>query len=169
MSAYERVKQWNTFARIWHIYDAKWQNPFDSAKVISKHIQGLHKPIYHPLNDCGDNVIVFNTRHIALPGYEWKKRAYFHHTGYPKGASWTLAWQLHEINPTLVSSSEFQYLVLKRLGQTILFCVSRLWIWQHWWLYLFAKIIIDIIFLNTIIIKKHLKSFLLKVKSWSNK
>lgn len=102
MSAYERVKQWNTFTRVWHIFDAKWQNPIDSAKVISKRLQGLHKPIYHPLNDCGDHVIVFNSRHIALPGYEWKRRAYFHHTGYPGGASWTLAWQLHEINPTLI-------------------------------------------------------------------
>lgn len=102
MSAYERVKQWNTFARIWHIYDAKWQNPIESAKVISKHLQGQHKPIYHPLNDCGDHVIVMNSRHIALPAYEWKKRAYFHHTGYPGGVSWTLAWQLHEIDPTLV-------------------------------------------------------------------
>ncbi|XP_026681626.1 39S ribosomal protein L13, mitochondrial-like, partial [Diaphorina citri] len=53
-------------------------------------------------DDCGDHVIVMNSRHIALPGYEWKKRAYFHHTGYPGGVSWTLAWQLHEIDPTLV-------------------------------------------------------------------
>ena len=33
MSRFERVKQWSTFARTWHIYDAKWQNPFQSAKV----------------------------------------------------------------------------------------------------------------------------------------
>lgn len=39
---------------------------------------------------------------IALPGDEWKKRVYFHHTGYPGGASWTLAYQLHEKDPTLV-------------------------------------------------------------------
>lgn len=46
--------------------------------------------------------MVINTAEIALPGDEWKKRAYFHHTGYAGGASWTLAWQLHEKDPTMV-------------------------------------------------------------------
>lgn len=27
---------------------------------------------------------------------------YFHHTGYPGGASWTLAWELHTKDPTMV-------------------------------------------------------------------
>lgn len=43
-----------------------------------------------------------NTADIALPGDEWKKRAYFHHTGYPGGATWTLAWELHSKDPTLI-------------------------------------------------------------------
>ena len=36
MSRFERVKQWAAFSRNWHIYDAKWQNPFQSARVITK-------------------------------------------------------------------------------------------------------------------------------------
>ncbi|KAI8126710.1 Leukotriene A-4 hydrolase [Lucilia cuprina] len=102
MSIAKRVQQWATFARTWHIYDCTWQNPFDSAKLISRHLQGLQKPIYHPMNDCGDHVVVINTKEIALPGDEWVKRVYFHHTGYPGGASWTLAWQLHDKDPTMV-------------------------------------------------------------------
>ncbi|KAK9878485.1 hypothetical protein WA026_022381 [Henosepilachna vigintioctopunctata] len=102
MSTIKRVQQWATFARIWHIYDAAWQNPFESAKLLRKYLMGMHKPIYHPLNDCGDHVIVINSKDIALPGDEWKKRVYFHHTGYPGGASWTLAWELHTKDPTLV-------------------------------------------------------------------
>lgn len=47
-------------------------------------------------DDCGDHVVVINTADIALPGDEWTKRVYFHHTGYPGGATWTLAWELHE-------------------------------------------------------------------------
>ncbi|XP_018324022.1 39S ribosomal protein L13, mitochondrial [Agrilus planipennis] len=102
MSALKRVQQWATFARIWHIYDATWQNPFESAALLKKYLMGLHKPIYHPLADCGDHVVVINCSEIALPGDEWKKRVYFHHTGYPGGASWTLAWELHKKNPTLI-------------------------------------------------------------------
>ena len=36
MSKFDRVKQWAAFSRNWHIYDAKWQNPFTSAKTITK-------------------------------------------------------------------------------------------------------------------------------------
>lgn len=53
-------------------------------------------------DDCGDHVIVINSADIALPGDEWQKRVYFHHTGYPGGASWTLAWELHNKDPVLV-------------------------------------------------------------------
>jgi large subunit ribosomal protein L13 len=67
-----------------------------------KYLKGQHKPIYHPLNDCGDHVVVINTSEIALPGDEWKKRAYFHHSTYPSGATWTLAWELHSKDPTLI-------------------------------------------------------------------
>ncbi|XP_012262076.2 39S ribosomal protein L13, mitochondrial [Athalia rosae] len=102
MSALRRAQQWATFTRTWHLYDATWQNPFNSAEVIKKYLMGLHKPIYHPMNDCGDHVVVINTRDIALRGDEWRKRVYFHHTGYPGGASWTLAWELHNKNPVLV-------------------------------------------------------------------
>jgi large subunit ribosomal protein L13 len=35
MSRFERVKQWTAFSRTWHLYDARWQNPFHSAKVSS--------------------------------------------------------------------------------------------------------------------------------------
>lgn len=43
-----------------------------------------------------------NTKDIALPGDEWTKRAYFHHTGYAGGASWTLAWELHNKDPLMI-------------------------------------------------------------------
>ncbi|RZF44659.1 hypothetical protein LSTR_LSTR000611 [Laodelphax striatellus] len=99
---FERVKQWNTLTRIWHLYDAKWQDPFDSAKVIQKYLKGLHKPIYHPLADCGDHVVVINCKEIAMRGDEWRKRAYFHHTGYAGGGTYTLAWELHDKNPLMI-------------------------------------------------------------------
>ncbi|CAH0401388.1 unnamed protein product [Chilo suppressalis] len=102
MSACKRVQQWATFARTWHIFDCKWQDPYQSAGVIKKYLMGMHKPIYHPLNDCGDVVVCINSREIALRGEDWRRRAYFHHTGYPGGASWTLAWELHNKDPTMI-------------------------------------------------------------------
>ncbi len=108
-----------------YIYDAKWQNPFHSAKKITNVLEGKHKPIYSPNSDCGDHVVVINSRHVALLGREWKMRVYFHHPGYNKvragsingnrtlfygvfqsyqggGAKWIPAWELHSKDPTLV-------------------------------------------------------------------
>ncbi|KAK8399579.1 hypothetical protein O3P69_003559 [Scylla paramamosain] len=102
MSAARRVQQWATFGRMWYLYDGKWQNPLESADKIVPYLDGSHKPIFHPLNDSGDHVVVINSRDIALPGDEWEKRVYFHHTGYAGGATWTLAWQLHEADPTMI-------------------------------------------------------------------
>jgi len=66
------------------LYDAKWQNPFHSAKKITRVLEGKHKPIYHPMNDTGDHVVVINSRHVALLGREWQFRVYFHHPGIPR-------------------------------------------------------------------------------------
>ncbi|KAG8260591.1 54S ribosomal protein L13 [Homalodisca vitripennis] len=55
-------------------------------------------------SDTGDHVVVINSRHVALPGDEWRRRSYFHHTGYPGGATWTMAWELHEKDPTMVTT-----------------------------------------------------------------
>ncbi|ODM86701.1 39S ribosomal protein L13, mitochondrial [Orchesella cincta] len=52
--------------------------------------------------DCGDHVVVINSQDIALRGDEWYYRVYFHHTGYPGGATWTKAWELHKIDPTMI-------------------------------------------------------------------
>ncbi len=102
MSRFQRVTQWSAFSRKWLLYDARWQNPFHSAKVITPCLEGKSKPVYHPLNECGDHVVVVNSRHVALLGREWQNRVYFHHTGYPSrhkggggGPHWIPAWQLH--------------------------------------------------------------------------
>lgn len=56
------------------------------------------------LAQCGDHVVIINSREIALPGEEWRWRVYFHNTGYAKGKSYTRAWELHDRDPTLVST-----------------------------------------------------------------
>ncbi len=61
------------------------------------------------LDDCGDHVVIINCRDIAMRGNEWQKRVYFHHTGFPGGASWTMAWELHEKDPTMVGSEKIYF------------------------------------------------------------
>ena len=79
--------------------------------IVSQVLQGRNKAVYHPMTDCGDHVVVINSKHIALLGREWQYRVYYHHTGYPasfkhmgrhNGKLWIPAWQLHDRDPTLI-------------------------------------------------------------------
>ena len=67
-----------------YLFDAKWQNPFRSARIITSYLEGKNKPIYSPGVDCGDHVVVINSRNISLLGREWRYRVYMHHPGYFK-------------------------------------------------------------------------------------
>lgn len=98
-----------------------------ASKTICRYLKGDHKPIlggpskstsyilhhymvdnlcsincFLILGDCGDHVVVINSQDIALKGDEWFYRVYFHHTGYPGGATWTKAYELHQKDPTMV-------------------------------------------------------------------
>ncbi|XP_070556281.1 large ribosomal subunit protein uL13m-like [Ptychodera flava] len=96
------AQQWGTFARIWYLLDATKQPPGRIASMVSPILQGKHKPIYHPLSDLGDHVVIINTRHIAFSGDKWNTKLYHHHTGYPKGFSSTKARVVHERDPTKI-------------------------------------------------------------------
>ncbi|MGH0141767.1 UNVERIFIED_CONTAM: hypothetical protein FKN15_074654 [Acipenser sinensis] len=54
-------------------------------------------------SDCGDHVVVMNTRHIAFSGNKWEQKVYSSHTGYPGGFKQVTAAQLHQKDPTSVS------------------------------------------------------------------
>ena len=89
-----------------------WTSELNVRRVVVLQVlQGSNKAVYHPMTDCGDHVVVINSKHIALLGREWQYRVYYHHTGYPRafkhmgrhnGKLWIPAWQLHDRDPTLV-------------------------------------------------------------------
>ncbi|XP_069456879.1 large ribosomal subunit protein uL13m isoform X7 [Ovis canadensis] len=91
--------QWATFARVWYLLDGKMQPPGKLAALASVRLQGLHKPVYHQLSDCGDHVVIMNTRHIAFSGNKWEQKVYSSHTGYPGGFKQVTAAQLHRKDP----------------------------------------------------------------------
>ncbi|CAL8248454.1 unnamed protein product [Lota lota] len=103
MSNFSRTaQQWATFARSWFLIDAKMQPPGKIATMCSVRLQGKHKPIYHALSDCGDHVVVMNTRHIAFSGNKWEQKVYSSHTGYPGGFKQVTAAQLHLKDPKAI-------------------------------------------------------------------
>ena len=105
-------QQWATFARVWYLLDGKMQPPGKLAALASVRLQGLHKPVYHQLSDCGDHVVIMNTRHIAFSGNKWEQKVYSSHTGYPGGFKQVTAAQLHRKDPVAVSVLHFSLLFI---------------------------------------------------------
>ncbi|CAM9431729.1 large ribosomal subunit protein uL13m [Lampetra fluviatilis] len=103
MSTCSRVaQQWGTFSRMWYLLDARLQPPGKVAKLCAMHLKGQNKPIYHALNDCGDHVVVINTRHIAFSGNKWDQKVYSSHSGYAGGFKQVIAKDLHKKDPTAI-------------------------------------------------------------------
>ncbi|KAG7269767.1 hypothetical protein CRUP_010792, partial [Coryphaenoides rupestris] len=100
MSNFSRsAQQWATFARSWFLIDARMQPPGKIATMCAVRLKGKHKPIYHALSDCGDHVVVMNTRHIAFSGNKWEQKVYSSHGGYPGTFKQVTAAQLHHKDP----------------------------------------------------------------------
>ncbi|KAM9304657.1 large ribosomal subunit protein uL13m isoform 3-T3 [Morus bassanus] len=107
MASYTKAaQQWATFARAWYLLDAKMQPPGKIAAATVIRLEGRHKPIYHALSDCGDHVVIINTRHIAFSGNKWEQKVYSSHTGYPGGFKQVTATQLHLKDPTANASKK---------------------------------------------------------------
>lgn len=67
-------QQWNAFAQVWHVFDAKWQNPFISGPTLAKYLKGSHKPIYHPMGKLNFNIIFhWHSTYISMcpPITDW--------------------------------------------------------------------------------------------------
>uniref|UniRef100_A0A5S6QK73 39S ribosomal protein L13, mitochondrial n=1 Tax=Trichuris muris TaxID=70415 RepID=A0A5S6QK73_TRIMR len=95
MSSFKRVQHWLTYTRQWHLLDAKWQDPELLAKKIAVVLRGMNKPIFHHRN----HVIVYNCRHIALKGFDWKRREYYFDNRYPRGKASIPAFEIHRVDP----------------------------------------------------------------------
>ncbi|RWS15667.1 putative ribosomal protein L13-like protein [Dinothrombium tinctorium] len=103
LTKFRRTQQWLTFARLWYLYDATYQDVFDSAIVIAQYLRGMNKPIYdHVRQDVGNHVVVINTSKVSMPVDEWKWRMYSHHSRYGGGQTWAAAHELHSKDPTIV-------------------------------------------------------------------
>ncbi|KAK1895512.1 39S ribosomal protein L13 mitochondrial [Dissostichus eleginoides] len=103
MSSFSRsAQQWATFARSWFLIDARMQPPGKIATMCAIRLQGKHKPIYHAMSDCGDHIVVMNTKQIAFSGNKWEQKVYSSHSGYPGGFKQLTAAQLHHKDPKAI-------------------------------------------------------------------
>lgn len=71
--------------REWFVVDATGKTLGRLATEIARILRGKHKPIYSPMVDVGDYVIVVNAEKVRVTGRKLTDKFYYRHSGYPGG------------------------------------------------------------------------------------
>ena len=106
-----------TVTKEWLHLDADGQTLGRFASEVAKLLRGKHKTNFTPHVDCGDNVIVINSKKINLSGNKWEQKKYIRYTGYPGGQRSLNASEQFEKNPnSLIEKSVKGMLPKNKLG-----------------------------------------------------
>jgi len=66
----------------WYIIDAAGKPLGRVAVAAATILRGKHKPEYTPHVDCGDFVIIINSKEAVMTGNKANDKMYYRHTGY---------------------------------------------------------------------------------------
>ena len=69
----------------WFLIDADGVVLGRLASYVASRLRGKHKPTFSPNIDCGDNIVVVNSKKIVMTGNKFNKKIHYRHTGYPGG------------------------------------------------------------------------------------
>lgn len=69
-------------ARKWYVIDAAGKPLGRVAAQVAVLLRGKHKPTFAPHVDCGDHVIVINSKDAVLTGKKATQKYHYRHTGY---------------------------------------------------------------------------------------
>ena len=104
----------------WYLVDADGKVLGRVASRVAHLLRGKHKTAFTPNADLGDYVIVINAAKVKLLGKRSELKDYFHHTGYPGGATVQTYKELLKKKPEFVVSNAVKgMLPHNRLGRRI--------------------------------------------------
>ncbi|KAF9528041.1 50S ribosomal protein L13 [Crepidotus variabilis] len=87
------------YTRVWHQVDASERVLGKLAERIALVLMGKHKPIYDPSVDCGDYVVVTNSRKIKVTGRKEEQLLFRKHSMFPGGLKETPYATMKQRNP----------------------------------------------------------------------
>ncbi|BFZ54489.1 54S ribosomal protein L23, mitochondrial [Savitreella phatthalungensis] len=73
----------SAYTRLWHEVDVRDRILGRLATSIAKTLMGKHKPIFHPMVDCGDYVVAKNCSDFAVTGRKLDQHMYYSHSTKP--------------------------------------------------------------------------------------
>ena len=85
--------------RKWVVVDATDMVLGRLSTRIAMILRGKSKPQYTPSTDVGDFVVVINAEKVRVTGGKAHTKQYFHHTGHPRGKTWTTFESLKKEHP----------------------------------------------------------------------
>ncbi len=71
--------------REWHVIDAKENVLGRMSTQVANLLMGKSKPYFVRNLDCGDYVIVINSKEVKVTGKKETGKNYYRHSGYPGG------------------------------------------------------------------------------------
>ncbi len=86
--------------RSWHLVDVKGKVLGRVATDIAQKLMGKGKPYFVRNLDCGDYVVVINSKYVAVTGKKEKEKFYGKYSGYPGGLKQKALWQMRQEKPT---------------------------------------------------------------------
>jgi len=110
-----------TVERKWFVVDAKGQRVGRLATEVATLLRGKSKPTFTPHVDCGDYVIVINTKEVELTGKKWDQKKYYRHSRHPGGLKETTAKRMNETFPERIVEFAVKGMLPKgRLGRQMI-------------------------------------------------
>lgn len=88
--------------RSWHIFDVKDKVLGRVAVEIAHALVGKAKPNFVRNLDCGDYVVVINSKDVAVTGKKEKEKMYGRYSGHPGGLKEKALWQMRVEKPNEV-------------------------------------------------------------------
>lgn len=105
----------------WYLVNAKEKTLGKLAVVVANTLRGKNKPYFSPHMDCGDYVIVINSKNVRLTGKKEQQKKYFRHSGYPGGLKEITFEKLIQKNPNEIIYKAVKGMLPKnKLSQVIL-------------------------------------------------
>ncbi len=71
--------------RAWHLIDVDGKTLGRISTEIANFLMGKSKPYFVRNLDCGDFVVVINSKNVKVTGNKEGKKVYYRHSGYPGG------------------------------------------------------------------------------------
>jgi len=90
------------FTREWHLIDASEEVLGRISTKIANLLRGKEKKEFSANLDCGDYVVVINSKKVKLTGNKEEEKRYFKHTGYLGNLKEKSVPELREKNPNFI-------------------------------------------------------------------